>query len=384
MIKKNNYAHVLLSIFLWGVMFTMFAQGLHSKNTYLSKELKTIAEKAAIISFTDTLSEGIHYRCITYKNSALTVIVNKGEVVHIGYSVFTPTQRALIDSYECNFVERYALTQKLPMERVRTNDELMKQDNVVFLRKGSFDTMKCIMADTTLSICVNKQNNRNVISWSKNGELICEIGFPSSYKLLLGMEMDELDAKLKGDILSTKVFMTDSLCEFQPGELVKSVTNDYYVRKGTYYYFAELNSNCYLQPVSDNNLDNMYKIMFNDQYPQQSLANMMTTTALANNLNLQIRQEVYGKHDSLFQVPLIQYVAYCLERGCKPYFCVIREKEGIMDCELIMNNDYLQYNHVMRMNVATADVRSRSGIIKARLDAYVPTHYLNNLFNDSK
>lgn len=374
---------ILLTILLWGVVCVASAHELQFKNSYFSKELEAIAKKASVASICDTLSEGVHYHCTTYKNLPLTIIVEEGEVWHIGFSVFTTSQRRLMDSFICNFIERYALAQKLPMGRGRTNEELMQQDYVMF-RKGSFDTMKQIMADSTLTINISKISNLNVISWSKNGNLLCELGFPSSYKLLLGMEMDELDGKLKADILSTKTSLSDSLQEFKPEELVKSVTNDFFVKKGTNYYFAELNSDLYLQSVNDNQGNHSYQIMFNERYPHQSLANMMTTTALKNNLELQIKQEVYGGKDSLFLVPLTQFVTFCLKKGCKPYFCVISDTGSMMDCELIMCNETLQYNHVMRMNVNIDDVKCRSGVIKARLDAYIPTHYLKNLFNELK
>ena len=122
--------------------------------------------------------------------------------------------------------------------------------------------------------------------------------------------------------------------------------------------------------------------MFNSKYPQQSLANVMTSSGLPNEFVLRIKQEVYGNKDSVYIVPLGKYVSFCLKKGCTPYFCVISENDGVMDCELIMRNEVLQYNHVMRMKVGVNEVKRRKGIINARLDAYVPTHYLKNLFNE--
>ena len=78
----------------------------------------------------------------------------------------------------------------------------------------------------------------------------------------------------------------------------------------------------------------------------------------------------------LYTLPLLP------SKGCTPYFCVISESNGVMDCELIMRNEVLQYNHVMRMKVGVNYVKERKGIIDARLDAYVPTHYIKNLFNE--
>ena len=124
--------------------------------------------------------------------------------------------------------------------------------------------------------------------------------------------------------------------------------------------------------------------MFNSKYPRQSLANVMTNSNLPNEFLLNIKQEVYGNKDSVYIAPLAKYISFCLKNGCTPFFCVINENEGVLDCELIMRNEVLQYNHVMRMKVGVEDVKKRKGIIDVRLDAYVPTHYLKNLFNELK
>ena len=64
------------------------------------------------------------------------------------------------------------------------------------------------------------------------------------------MEMDEHDARLKRDILNTQIPIPDSVQIFPKEKLIASITRDYYVKKGAYYYFAELNSDNYYKPVN--------------------------------------------------------------------------------------------------------------------------------------
>lgn len=372
---------VFLSILFGGITLSLCAHEKQKRNAYFSEELRTIAVRSNIASISDTLGEGIHYGITVYKKKPITIIVEDNEVKHIGYSIFTPQQRETLNPICCNFIERYALLLKVDMERKRTNHEMMEQDRVVF-RTGNFETIEHLIGDrdTTIKIIHSFENVINFFTWNKSGQVVCELGFPSSYKLFLGMEMDELDARLKRDILNTQIPVPDSIRTFPKKDLIASITRDYYVKKGPYYYFAELNSDNFYQPLSLK--DNKFCLMFNSKYPQQSLANVMTSSGLPNEFVLRIKQEVYGNKDSVYIVPLGKYVSFCLKKGCTPYFCVISENDGVMDCELIMRNEVLQYNHVMRMKVGVNEVKRRKGIINARLDAYVPTHYLKNLFNE--
>lgn len=370
---------VLFPILLLGIALSLSANENHTRNTYYSEELRAIAVNAKITAISDTLSDGTYYGIVAYKKRPLTIIVEDNEVKHIGFNLFSPQQRTTFKPLCCNFIERYALLLKMPMEQNRTHYEKMNQDRV-FFRTGSFDTIEELISDTALQIKYSILNNINFFTWVKNGRVVCELGFPSSYKLLLGMEMDELDSRLKRDILKTKVPVPDSIRMLSKDEIIPSITHDYFVRKGSYYYFAELNSDNYYQSIGTS--ENKYSLMFNSKYPRQSLANVMTTCGLPNDFMLRIKQEVYGNKDSIYIAPLTKYVEFCLKNGCSPYFCVIKESNGIMDCELIMRNEMLQYNHVMRLKVETKEIKSRKGVIDARLDAYVPTHYLKNLFNE--
>ncbi len=374
---------VFLPILFWGITLSLCAHEKQKRNAYFSEELRTIAVKSNIASISDTLGEGIHYGMTVYKKKPITIIVEDNEVKHIGYSIFTPQQRKKLNPICCNFIERYALLLKVDMERKRTNHEMMEQDRVVF-RTGNFETIEHLIGerDTTIKIIHSFENVINFFTWNKSGRVVCELGFPSSYKLLLGMEMDELDARLKRDILNTQIPVLDSIRVVPKEDLVASITRDYYVKKGSYYYFVELNSDNFFQPISLK--ENKFCLMFNSKYPKQSLANVMTASGLPNEFVLRIKQEVYGNKDSVYIAPLAKYIDFCLKSGCNPYFCVIRESDGVMDCELIMRNEVLQYNHVMRMKVGTEEVKRRKGVIEARLDAYVPTHYLKNLFNELK
>ena len=357
----------------------MPVHGAKMQNSYYSLQLRAIANQSGISEFSDTLGDGMHSGILEYKKRPVVIVVKNREVVHIGFKIFSVGQRKVFNALLCNFIERYALLFNVPNVQHGLPNEVMKQDKVVF-RIGDLEMLTKLAGDSAVHVNYSYADRINFFTWEKDGDVVCELGFPSSYKLLLGMEMDELDARLKKDIMRTPVPAPDSVRKFSNEDLVTSITRDYYVKKGSTYYFAELNSDNYYHPTGFNS--NEYYLMYNSKYPRQSLANIMTAVGLPNDFLLNIRQEVYGKKDSLYVVPLEKYVSFCIKSGCTPYFCVINEDNGVMDCELIMRNEVLQYNHVMRMKVAVEDVRNRRGIINARLDAYVPTQYIKNVFNE--
>lgn len=370
---------MFLLIILSGVTFSLPAHEAKIQNSYYSEQLKMIAVQSGISEISDTLSDGIHSGILDYKHGPVIIVVENREVKHIGFKIFSAGQRKAFNTILCNFIERYTLSFSVPKVQRGLPQEVMKQDKVV-LRTGNLEILAKLAEDSSVHVNYRYADKINFFTWEKDGNIVCELGFPSSYKLLLGMEMDELDARLKKDILKTPMPAPDSVRIFSKEDLVTSITRDYYVKKGSTYYFAELNSDNYYRPTGLNN--NEYYLMYNSLYPRQSLANVMTAAGLPNDFLLNIKQEVYGKKDSLFVVPLEQYVSFCIKSGCAPYFCVINEDNGVMDCELIMRNDVLQYNHVMRLKIAVEDVRNRKGIINARLDAYVPMQYIKNVFNE--
>lgn len=375
----------LLLFLICGVAVPLSAQQKLGRNRYFSQQLYSMACTMNLATMCDTLSDGLHYRVASYGGLPLTVVVNEREVCHIGYSVFTPIQRCAFPAEPLNFIERYSLSLSLPMKRLKTVARQMEEDDVLF-NKASFSWLPTAINDTTYDFSLrNDMSKTYIATWSKTGKIACQASFPVSYKLLLGVSMDEIEQELKRRVCDTAVPQADTLQLLADSTLLPSLTNDYYMKRGNVYYFAELNSNTYFEKVEQCDQHNSsYRPLFNSRHRRESLANLLTTTDIKNNYLLKVKQRTYNYTDTLFDVPLSKWVSFCLRTGCTPFFALIDHDGNTADCELVMRNETLGYCHVMRLKVDISDMENRQGTAEARLNAYIPTNNIRYLFKEQK
>ena len=66
----------------------------YAKNRYQSDLLAQIAESLQMKAMLDTMSNGSYIAQQAYMSHPLSIIVNDGEVEHIGYSIFSKEMRS--------------------------------------------------------------------------------------------------------------------------------------------------------------------------------------------------------------------------------------------------------------------------------------------------
>jgi len=349
-------------------------------NGYSTDLLERMATTMNITARIETLADGIYYRYLTYNDRNITVIVNDHEISHIGFAVFTPSVREALNSPVCNFLERYALEVSLPMKRERSVTRQLDEDGV-FFRNGDFSFFRILEKDTTFAVSLENLNNKRYsVSWSKAGQNAFSVNFPIEYDLLAGTEMIENERRILQDIpkqsMNTRGYqLVDSvLLKMKPWQ------KKYYELTGDYYYVKQLNSNRYFEKKGKDG----YELFYDANFVQESLTNLMTTGAIENDYDLQIRLVKYGFVQDTIVVKLNQWLNYCEKQGCHGYFGVIAVDKGIADCELIMKNPDMGYIHLMRMSVEVSTLEDKKGLIKARLSSYITTTRVKYLFDELK
>lgn len=348
-------------------------------NSYRTDLLQHMAKTMNISQQLQQLKDGEYYQYLSYDSRAVTVIVSQDEVVHIGFSLFTPTQRKALHSPVCNFLERYALEITLPMQQERSISRKLNEDGI-FFRNGSFETLKLLQNDTTYQIGLEILNNkRYTISWSKDDEEKLAINFPIEYDLLAGTNMTENERRVSENIRrsSTK---TRQVTVDDEKQLAKVPHGKCYIWEGEYYYNKQLNTNRYY--IKDQK--DTFTLFYHRDYVLESLSNLMTTGAIDNDYDIQIRLVKYGFVQDTISVKLNQWLNYCIDQDCTPYFGIIDIDKDIADCEVIMKNELMGYIHVMRLKIDIGTLEDRKGLIKARLNSFVPTTRVRYLFDEIK
>lgn len=358
------------------IIFTLMCEMINvctmATNIYHSDLLKEMAAKAKIDTYVEGLNEGVHYRAVTFNGKPLTVVVEDGEVRHIGYSLFNNHQREYIGQDISNFIERYWLGLNLPLKRDKSVEREMYEDGFCFTA-GSKRSLASLLEDTTLQITVSMDYEKQyTVQWKKTGKTLCGITFPINYELLLGRDMLENEHRLSEEIKTTYALPCNK--KYSIEELVQSYTNAYMVFQGGRYYFDELSGNRYIVCR-----DKRFYPLYDMRYRSESIANLLTGTDIpeAKDFKLTLRQQLYNYQQLNIETNIRQFISFCIKNGCKPYVGVIGDEGGDVDVLLIMRNIALGYNHVVRMKV---NLTNRTAI--ARLNAYVPTSNLRELFND--
>lgn len=370
---KSKWIHTcLLCILLCGVCKDSVAQ-----NSYRTDLLTRMASAMQITDRLDTLKNGMYWRWEQYKGNPVTIIVKNRHVEHIGYALFTPSQRKAFPSPIYDFLERYTLEIDLPLKREKTIAKQIAEDGIQF-GKGTFSELRTLLNDTLCSIHITNENGKQyIVCLTKKDSVFCNIRFPISYDLLHGSAMLENERRI-GQEIAKSPFPKRKEKMVSREELLPTWQSNYFILPGESYYTDELNTNRYYEQDGKGN----FRLVYHPKYPLESLANLLTSMEIDNQFVIDIHLKKYGNQEELVSVPLDCWTNFCLTNGCKPYFGVISYDGNFAVCEVIMRNVEYGYNHVMKVTFDVSQLEARKGIIQARLNSYIPASRIKYLFDE--
>lgn len=351
-----------------------------AKNRYQSDLLAQMAESLQMKAVLDTMSDGTYIAQSKYKGHPLTVIVNHGEVEHIGYSVFTEEMRDGMPSPIYNFLERYALQADLPLKRIKTVERQLFEDDVTFTT-GTIHTLGSIWGQNGIGFTLeNRQDKMCRATWTKDGKAYCSVCFPVNYNLYHGTDLVENQRRLVDDLRHVSDAKIGTAKELSKEQLTKLFEPNYFVLKNDSFYVASLNSNNYY--VQE--YDEQYKLLFSERYPIESFANLLTTNSIDNEIQAQIKLVMYDFKSEVIKIPLVNFLHYFMQKGCQAYFGVIDRKDDDYTAELLMLKRDEGYCHSIKLTFNTGNVSSRSGIVTGRMNCYIPISKVKFLFEEKK
>ncbi|MBQ8673067.1 MAG: hypothetical protein IJ511_03305 [Bacteroides sp.] len=372
---KRRFRYIGLALAgLWANACLMTAQ-----NSYRADVLTRMAESLQLSAQLDTLKDGCYTHEYAYKKQPLTVVVEKGVVTHIGYTIFSTRQRTLLKSPVYDFLERYTLAAALPMKREKTVEKQLAEDDIAF-SEGTFATLNKLVGDTTLNVTIDNLNDKRYkVSWYKGEKLRCSVDFPIDYDLLHGTEMVENERRIAEGMKKVVPGKVEPL-QVKREQLFTTFQPNYYVMTGESYYTDLLNTNRYYEKAPDG----QFQLIFNRKYPMESLANLLTTLELENGFEVKVRLKMYDFKEDNFSVSLAQFVNYFLQQGCTLYFGIISFEENTAVCQLVARNIEEGYCHTMKVTCDVEQLLDKKGSMTVRLNSYIPTSRIKNLFEELK
>lgn len=373
---KRLIQHTALIIAL--VCPSAFRTGAQTRDSYATDLLAEIAAALGKEDSIASLPEGLSVAALKYGARPVTVVKEHGKVSHIGLTVFGEELRKQIPSPFYDAVERYALIDVLPMKRIKTVDRELFEEGVEFM-SGNIRRLPSFYEKEGLEFQLRNENGRKyVASWRQDGHMLEEIVMPYTYGFLHGLDMDECESRLLSDLqdLPDERFNGFSPCKVDRSELVTYFPVNYYIKPGESYYFDHLNANRYYTSQDSTEFVPIY----DPSFPHESLANVLTSLEVANDLRLDISLVTYNFKKRRVTVPLSQFIDYCLQRGCDPFFGIIESTEERTVCQLLLRNTDEGFCHLLKITAPSSLIGAREGTYEARMNSYIPISKITSLF----
>jgi len=280
-----------------------------------------------------------------------------------------------IDLVHRQFLERLCLAAKQGEMAGKPMPTFMQEEKIALL-EGDFGTLDSLSRDSSARMdIVLSDGKRYAVSFYSGEERVVTISYPVDYQLILGVGMMEAEDNLPLAVMNTAMpSVSDE--KVDTCLLKQDATHTYYVLKGDYFELPQLNADRYY--VRD--VNGAFSLMHSRDFPTQTMANMVTGVEDVCDVTLNILQVKYGYRTERFIIPLRQWVVFCQNEGCTPYYGVIDVSHDTVISELVMQNVALGYAHVMKMTFNPVILEACEGEISARLNSYVPLSNVKSLF----
>ena len=266
-----------------------------------------------------------------------------------------------------DFLERY-FGKELPAMKQTTLEHKMADDKVYF-RKGSMSDLRQI-ADT-MPFSINLLDRYYEVKWLKQNETFVTIVFPAQYDLLLGMEKDEAQNRLKEAILSAPKRSNQKEVPHDLALLDDSIWQS----KTEHFELESLNDATYFNKVHED-----FKPVFDMVHLEFSAANLFHGLIDDADYRMYVEQSVYGMKTITYSLSLQQWLNYCAQLGMKVFFAVEEQREDGLLAIVIAQSRELGFNHLLSVVIPDKFILDKNAVLKVRLSPYIPTHNVKDLY----
>lgn len=271
-------------------------------------------------------------------------------------------QRVVMD-----FLERYFGTE-LPALKQTTLEHKMADDKVYF-RKGNISSLAQIT--DTIPFSIDLLDRCYEVKWYKQNEPFVTIVFPAQYDLLMGMQQNDSQLKLKERILAAPE-RNDSIRI--PADMA-ILEDSIYMMKTEMFELESLNDAIYYNKVRDK-----YTPVFNNTHLDFSAANLFHGLISDADYRMYIEQSVYGMKTINYSITLRQWLNYCSRCNMKIFFAVEEQREDGILAIIISQCKELGFNHLLSVVIPDKFVNDKNAVLKVRLTPYIPTHNVKTLY----
>lgn len=287
-----------------------------------------------------------------------------------GQRLFSPAVHDAVGYHQrvvMDFLERY-FGKDLTTER-QTSQKRKMADDKVYFRKGNLSDMSLV--SDTMPFSITLHDRYYEVQWIQHDGPFITVVFPAQYDLLLGMQQNEAQQKLKESILAASTRI-DTLVV--PSEM--ELTDDsIYMSKNEFFELESLNDAIYYNKVREN-----YQPVFDNRCQEYSAANLFHGLVKGVDYRMYVEQSVYGMKTINYTLTLSQWLNYCAELGMKVFFAVEEEREDGLLAIVLAQCKELGFNHLLSVVIPDKFVDDKNAVLKVRLTPYIPTHNVKDIY----
>lgn len=271
------------------------------------------------------------------------------------------------------FLERY-LYQASKSSRGYDFYQNMADDKVI-LREGSFDNIPKLKSNVQFSI-ERFEDKGYGVEWKDTlNRTLLSLLFPIKYELLLGKTKAEIEQTMSMQLKAC----ADTFDVVKPDTAIKAIEGGVFCSASvSHYYVKSVNTSRYYVLA-----DGVAEPLYSSKWKAYSAANLFH--GLINDISdyqFYIHQNLYDYKEQNYTIKLAQWLNYCRDNNLVVYFGIEEEREDGIKALLIALNQDLNYNHMLSIIIPDTFVKKKNTILKATLNAYIPTDNIKNLYQE--
>lgn len=244
-------------------------------------------------------------------------------------------------------------------------------DDKVYFRNGKMSDLSQIT--DTMPFSINLSYRYYEVEWKKHDKPFITIVFPAQYDLILGMQQDEAQQKLKETILASTQCKDSIQIPLNKDQLEDNI----FVSKTAYLELESFNDATY---YIYNKVDSSFCPYYDVAHLDYSAANLFHDLIPDTDYQMYVEQSVYGLKAINYTISLRQWLDYCAEWGMKVYFGIEEQREDGLMALVIAENQDLCFNHMLSVVIPDKFITDKNTVLKVRMTPYIPTHNVKNLF----
>ena len=300
----------------------------------------------------------------------IKVITKNDCITHIGYSLFVePTE-----SDNClpimHFIESYSLELNLMSSG---QDRRMFEDGVQF-QKGNLHLLTQFAGKENVLLNISSDMSKCVARVTC-GKSVCILCFPIDYELILGDNHINLENSVFPNVKKQNADVGYKLTKSVTKDLLKFNHGLYELYNGNYKNIIE--NRTYYKLLNDEIV-----AVWDSLRPLESISNLMLGAVSSDTYTLDVKLIKYGYKTEQDELKLCDWLQYCNSEGCVLYWGCIKSDNNQIEGIFFAHNPVCGYAHILRTTINMDIISQHAGIITARLNSYIPTSQIKNLYDE--